>query len=107
MSARDLGKTGDMRRWAFVAVPVGAALLIGAWWAADAVLAPPAPRLGPIVTVTPHVVDQSSTPPTPEPSPEPTPDEAVVVPPAPPSPAGDDDELDDDDIDDDDGDDDD
>ncbi|UNK72194.1 hypothetical protein [Microbacterium sp. H1-D42] len=92
-----------MRRWAFVAVPVGTALLVGAWWAADAVLVPPAPDLGPVVTVTPHVVEKPPTPPAPEPTPEPTPGEATVVPPAPPSPAGDDDdELDGDERDDDD-----
>ncbi|MDQ0612545.1 hypothetical protein QF046_000186 [Microbacterium sp. W4I4] len=92
-----------MARWAYIAVPIGAVLLVGGWWAADAVLAPPDPQLGPVVVVTPHDGAPGTSTPTPTPdTTTPAPDEATVVPPAPPPPAGDDDDDDDDDLDDDD-----
>lgn len=97
-----------MTRWAFAAVPAGAALLIGGWLVADAVLASPEPQLGPVVIVTPHSTTDTASPSPHEPGEAtPSPNEATVVTPAPPPSAGDDDDDDDDDIDDDDDDDDD
>lgn len=87
-----------MARWAYVAAPVGAALLIGAWWATDQALGTPDPDLGPAITVSPHPGPTATTPPaTNPPATNPPSGPVQTVPPAPPPDAGDEDPDDDDD----------